>query len=197
MPSTELIKAVAVTAELCGRVFSPEAAAVFVNDLSVYPEQAVIAALARCRKEVRGVLTIADVVSRIDDGRPGVEEAFAMLPKTEADSVVWTAEMSQAFGTCVSLLDAGDTVAARMAFKETYTRLVSQARDKGEPVKWYPSLGHDPRTRDAVLSEAVSKGRLSLAHAQVLSPMLPPPNAAMLAVVGKATKPLLPTPEAA
>lgn len=180
MPSTDLIKAVAVTAELCGRVFSPEAAAVFVSDLSPYPEPAVIASLARCRKEVRGVLTIADVVSRIDDGRPGVEEAFAMLPKTERDSCVWTAEMSQAFGTCVDLLDAGETVAARMAFKETYTRLVNQARDKGEPVCWYPSLGHDLRGREAVLADAVTKGRLSLEHAQELAPSLPAPSGKVL-----------------
>jgi hypothetical protein len=82
-------------------------------------------------------------------------------------------------------------VAARMAFKETYTRLVSQARDKGEPVQWYPSLGQDPRTRDSVLSDAVSKGRLSLEHAQDLSPTLPAPNLDVLAIVGKAARPLL------
>lgn len=191
MASTDLIKAVAVTAELCGRVFSPEAAAVFVSDLAPYPEPAVIAALARCRKEVRGMLTIADVVARVDDGRPGVEEAFAMLPKTERDSCVWTAEMSQAFGTCVGLLEAGDTVAARMAFKETYIRLVTQARDKGQPVRWYPSLGHDPRGRDSVLADAVEKGRLSLTHAQELSPTLPAIDTSILALAGKVTQPLV------
>ena len=186
MPSTDLIKAVAVTAELCGRVFSPEAAAVFVGDLAAYPERAVIAALARCRKEVRGLLTISDVISRIDDGRPGAEEAFAMLPKREDDSVVWTLEMSQAFGVCVGLLDAGDTVAARMAFKETYQRLVSQSRDKGEPVRWHPSLGHDPRGREAVLKDAVERGRISIEHARELVPALPGPEA--LALISGAVK---------
>ena len=83
MATPELIKAVAVTAELCGRVFSPEAAAVFVSDLETYPEKALIRALARCRREVKGMLTVQDVLTRLDDGRPGVEEAWAMLPHDE------------------------------------------------------------------------------------------------------------------
>ena len=117
MPSIELLQAVAVTAELCGRTFSEGAARMFVHDLAGFDEQAVMKALARCRREVKGILTIQDVVSRIDDGRPGVEEAWAMLPLDEAQSVVWSAEMAEAFGVARGLIDDGDRVAARMAFK--------------------------------------------------------------------------------
>ena len=67
MPTLTLLEAVAVTAELCGRTFSEPAARVFVADLAAYPEDAVLKALTRCRKEVRGALTVADVVQRIDD----------------------------------------------------------------------------------------------------------------------------------
>ena len=133
-PSRELLQAIAVTSELCGRTFSEAAAKVFVADLSAYPEAQVMGALTRCRKEVRGMLTVQDVVSRLDDGRPGVEEAWSMLPHDENMSAVWTTEMSQAFGVCVAQLDAGDRVGARMAFKETYQRMVNQARDNGLPV---------------------------------------------------------------
>ena len=176
MPSTDLIKAVAVTAELCGRTFSPEAAAVFVGDLAAYPERAVIAALGKCRREVRGMLTIAEVVSRLDDGRPGAEEAWSLMPFDEAQSVVWSDEMSRAFGVCGPLLAVGDRVAARMAFKETYTRLVSEAREGGVPVKWSPSLGHDPRGREAALLAAVDRGQITLEHARELAPALPAPK---------------------
>ena len=55
MPSVELIQAVAVTAELCGRVFSEGAARTFVSDLAAYPEPAVLKALTRCRREVKGM----------------------------------------------------------------------------------------------------------------------------------------------
>lgn len=174
MPSTELLQAVAVTAELCGRTFTEAAARVFVSDLAIYPEHATIKALARCRREVRGFLTIADVVSRLDDGRPGVEEAWAMMPFDESQSVVWTDEMANAFGVARALLNDGDKVAARMAFKESYTRLIGEARDSGVPVSWSPSLGYDKNGRESVLADAVAKGRLTYSHAQQICPALPP-----------------------
>lgn len=188
MPSTELIQAVAVTAELCGRTFTEGAARMFVQDLSNFPEQAVLKALGRCRREVKGMLTIQDVISRVDDGRPGVEEAWAQMPFDESQSVVWTDEMASAFGTALPLLEEGDKVAARMAFKETYTRLIGEARDAGRPVRWTPSLGHDKNGHAAALSEAVSKGRLTYEHAQDLCPKLPPPNASILALAGGAVE---------
>lgn len=179
MPSAALLEAVAVTTELCGRTLSDGAARVFVDDLGGYPEHQVMGALKRCRKEVRGALTVADVVSRLDDGRPGVEEAWAMLPKSESDSAVWTTETSQAFGVAVSLIDAGETVAARLAFKETYLRLVQQARDAAQPVEWHITLGHDPRGRDGALMAAVQAGRITLDRAMEFSPLLPAPADAM------------------
>lgn len=180
MPSRELIEAVAVTAELCGRTFSEPAARVFVSDIARYPERDVLAALARCRREVRGLLTVQDVVSRIDDGRPGPEEAWAMLPLTEAQSVVWTEEMARAFGACVALIERKDYVAARMAFKEAYAKAIADARDAGRVVSWTPSLGTDKHGRTAVLQEAVADGRLSLEFAQQHFPELEAPAGALL-----------------
>lgn len=182
MPSTELIQAVAVTAELCGRVFSEGAARMFVQDLAAFPEAAVMKALARCRREVKGVLTTQDVISRIDDGRPGVEEAWAAMPFDEMKTVVWTDEMARAYGVARGLLADGERVAARMAFKEAYTRMVGEARDAGIPVVWTPSLGDDKNGRDAVLSEAVAQGKLSYEHAESLCPGLPAPQATILQI---------------
>lgn len=176
MASIDVIKAVAVTAELCGRTFSEAAAAVFVEDLAGFDDAAVINALARCRKEVRGFLTIADVISRIDDGRPGPEEAWAMMPMEDGKSVVWSDEMAAAFGVALPLIEEGETVPARMAFKETYTRLVAEARDKRSPVRWTPSLGTHEPDRRAVLMDAVHKGRMKLEHAQEHCPMLEAPT---------------------
>ena len=177
MPSIELIQAVAVTAELCGRVFSEGAARMFVQDLSNFSEPAVLKSLARCRREVKGLLTIQDVVSRIDDGRPGVEEAWSQMPFNESQSVVWSDEGAKAFGIALPLLDEGDKVGARMAFKEAYTRMVGEARDEGRPVSWTPSLGYDKNGRSAALSEAVALGRLTYEHAEGLAPGLPQPKA--------------------
>ena len=176
MASKQLIEAIAVTAELCGRTFSPAAARVFVMDLEGYDEQAVIGALAKCRREVKGLLTVGDVISRLDDGRPGAEQAWAMCPKSEGDTVVWTQEMATAFGICYRLIEAGDLVQARMAFLESYRGEVSKARDKKVQPEWSASLGHDQSGRQGALMEAVEHGRLTQDQASQLCPGLPEPS---------------------
>jgi hypothetical protein len=175
MPSPELIQAVAVTAELCGRTFSEAAARVFVQDLSRYPESQVIAALGRCRREVKGVLTVSDVVSRLEDGRPGIEEAWGMIPLAESQTVVWTDEMAEAFGAALPLIERKDNVGARMAFKEAYTKAVMRARDQGKPANWSASIGFDPAARAAVLQAAVNEGKLPLEWARQHCPQLTAP----------------------
>jgi len=173
MASSDLLKAIAATAEICGRVFSPTTAKVFADDLAEYPENEVMRALARCRKEVKGALTLADVLARLDDGRPGVEEAWAMIPKYEEDSVVWTKEMSAAYYAALPLMTTDQNVGARMAFKETYTKLVQEARAYKEPPNWTVSLGTDPNKRDRVVLEAVNKGRIPVEYARNFAPELP------------------------
>jgi hypothetical protein len=178
--SLDLIKAVAVTAELCGRTFSEPAARVFVEDLQSYPELAVLAALRRCRREVKGLLTVQDVVSRLEDGRPGPEEAWATVPKSEAETVVWTDEMAVALRVAQPLLDAGDRVGARMAFKEAYQQEVARARDAGRAVKWQISLGHDREGREAALLQAVEQGRVAFSQVRDFLPARTHPRVAAL-----------------
>lgn len=168
MASPNLLKALAVTAELTGAEMSPEAARVMADDLSSYPEPQIMGALTRCRRELRGRLTIAEIISRIDDGRPGPQEAWAMMPRSEADTVVWTDEMAAAWGVANLLLS--DEVAARMAFIETYQRDVTRARANQKPVNWFASLGWDQAGRESVIARAVEQGRLTAEHAKHLLP---------------------------
>lgn len=102
----------------------------------------------------------ADILNQFKtfDGRPGAEEAWAMIPKDEYGSVVWTEEMAIAFGACSPLLNDGDKIGARMAFKEAYEREI-EAR-KGLPIKWIPSFGTDRQGRESALETAVYKNRL-------------------------------------
>lgn len=170
MASSALLQAIAVCAELTRTQLSEAAARVLADDLSRYPERQVLHALSRCRRELRSGLTLADILARLDDGRPGPEEAWAMMPRDESQSVVWTDEMAQAWGVARPLIDEGDTIAGRMAFLEHYRGLVQTARDRGLPPHWTPSLGHDPAGREAVLVEAAEKGRLLPSHVAGLLP---------------------------
>ena len=152
--------AIAATAELCGTPLSAQALALLSLDLDTYPPQAILTALRRCRMEHRGRLTAEAVISRVDDGRPGPEEAWAMIPRDEQSSVVWNDEMAAAYGVAGPLLAQGEPIAARMAFLEHYRAAVSRARLDGVPPKWWPSFGHDPRDRERALIEAADKGRI-------------------------------------
>lgn len=173
MHSSNVLKAVCVTAELCGRTFTEAAARVFCDDLAAYPEEAVLSALSRCRREVKGQLTTQDVISRLDDGRPGVEEAWAMIPSGEDDTIVWTAEMAEAHAACAPLLAEGDRIAARMTFKEVYAKAVTRAVSAGDPVQWSASLGWDLEKRKRALTAAVEAGKLPALVAREECPALP------------------------
>lgn len=166
----DLVTEIQATAELCGQALSKPALAVLTLDLGGYPEAQVRGALRRCRREHKGRLTAEAVVSRLDDGRPGAEQAWAMIPQDEHASVVWTAEMAEAYGAAGPLLAAGDAVAARMAFREVYSAAMVRARDERRPPVWTPSLGRDPAHRETVLRDAVERGRISMAHARAALP---------------------------
>jgi len=98
------------------------------------------------------------------DGRPGQEEAWAIAlgARCEADTVVWTHECVQAWAAAAKpVMDLGDDVGARMAFKEAYSRLVAEARARFEPVSWEVSEGFDSERRRIAVVRAVEAGRIS------------------------------------
>lgn len=112
--------------------------------------------------------TPADIIRQIQariaevDGRPGREEAWCEVLRLadESQSGLMTEEMAEAAGACAALLKARDRVAGRLAFVEVYDRHVSQARQRGAPVRWSLSLGDDPAGRSAALSRADAMGVL-------------------------------------
>lgn len=144
--------------------------AMFFRALAAYPINEVRAGLdAHVMHPERGrfLPMPADVIAQIqgivaDDGRPGAEEAWAVCFRAtdERATIVWCGEMAEAFGVAAPLLQAGDEVAARMAFKETYSRLLAEARERRAPPKWSATLGDDGDLRDRTLLPHVLAGRI-------------------------------------
>jgi hypothetical protein len=163
-----LVEVISLTAEACGQSLSPLAAEMLADDLSLFHDATILAALARCRLELDGPLRIVEVLARINDGRPDADDAWSMMPADEQDSVVWTEEMTQAWGVALPLLNAGDVAAAQSAFRKAYEKSVLEARIRREAPRWTPSLGLDVAGREAVLRDAVSKGRATVAQAELL-----------------------------
>lgn len=121
--------------------------------------------------------SIIGIIESINpDGRIGAEEAWAIYPHDEASSAVITDEMAEAMQVAQELLNEGDNVGARMAFKEAYTRITSANKFNGISPKWFASLGHDKTGRDIAIKQAVAKGRISQDCATSLLPAPIPSN---------------------
>jgi len=184
----QLLEAITATAEIMQATISPIAAAMMVKDLAAYKPEDVIAALkiVRAGSARFNLKEIIDALAKVcPDGRPGANEAWAMIPKDEHASAVMTEEMAQALHIAQPLIDDGDQIGARMAFIEAYKRIVDAAKLEGVPVKWFASLGFDKEERTSVVADAVRLGRLSVDHAASL---LPPEKAiAMLENINQNT----------
>lgn len=176
----KLLESIAATAELMSHELTPAAAMMMAQDLSEYPQEVVFKALQNLRK-TKSRFTLDGVIEQINrlnpDGRPGADEAWSMIPRSEDETVVWTQEMAEAYGAAAPLLADGDRIAARMAFKEAYARIVEQNKAIGKAPVWIPSLGSDKMGREHVLSDAVRLGRLS--GTQVAG-LLPPGSSALM-----------------
>jgi len=160
-----------VVAEVMQNSITPSAILLMTDDLMNFELPVIEKALHRVRRECRQLIP-QEIFSRIDDGRPNVEEAWAMLPRDESQTVIWTEEMAEAYGVCSALLEEGDKVAARMAFKEKYAALLAQAKAEFKPAKWSATLGTDKTAREDALELAVETGKLSAEHARQLLPDL-------------------------
>lgn len=189
----KLLDIVKATGEIYGKQISLAAALMFLIDLEAYNSDLITGALSKCRKELKSFPTVADVIARIDDGRPGVEEAWALIPKDEYGSVVWNDEIAEAYGACRRLLES-DPIAARMAFKESYSKVVAERRNAGAIPTWTASLGFEKSGREAALREAISKKRLSALEAQAILPELDFSTLKIVPQLPNGPKPLLPSP---
>lgn len=85
------------------------------------------------------------------------DEAWGILPTSEADSVVWNEPIRIAYGA-VRFMLAQDPIAARMAFKRTYEALIQERLFRNEKAQWDLSEGTDKRHKEQVLQDAVKRG---------------------------------------
>lgn len=173
----EVLDLVYATAEVLGHEMRPSAGVLIADDLAAYPIGEIRQALARCRAELHGRLTLAAILERMPSANahllPNEAWALALTSTDEQETVVWTPEIAKAFGAARPVLDGGDKVGARMAFIAAYERELALAKAESRRPEWQASLGHDPQRRQLVLEEAVAAGRLPAPKVQHL---LPPPD---------------------
>lgn len=171
-----VVQMLVATAEVMGTEIKPGAAMLVAEDLAQYDFNQVMMALTRCRRELSGKLTlkaILDILAPAGGWLSGNQAwALALPAADENKTVVWTVEARKAWFIALPLVEARDKVAGRMAFIETYDRLVAQARIEGREPQTEISSGQDPLLRDAAIAQAVERGQLP---PPVKKEALPPP----------------------
>lgn len=158
-----VIQQIVATAEVIGDEARPAAAAMMAEDLGAsYPVPVIEQALAACRRELKGRLSMAAIIERIDDGHPAPNEAWATAIKAadERETIVWTDEMRRAWGVAYPVMQAGDKIAARMAFIDAYTNELKRARAERRPAQYSISAGDDKLGRDVAVRAAIERGLL-------------------------------------
>ena len=185
--STRILEAISVTAEMTGTQLSGPAMRGMEIELDAFPEQQVLHALARCRRELKHRLTLADILERLEnaDGRPTADEAWATALQAfdESSTVLLNDEISEAMAIARPIYNERDKTGARMAFRDAYERLVQRNREARLAVKWWPSLGQDPRGREIVIRAAVDKGLLGHEHLRALPPPMEPDGEKIAALI--------------
>lgn len=172
-PAEKIIQAITVTAELTGTQLSANAAAVMAEDLLAYPLDKVLIAFERCRRELKGRLTLAAILERVDDGWQSAEEAFNTLVagwENESLSILTTHTAMHAAESASALFNAGDKYRAGLAFKTAYERIVSEKKAKGIQPDWYVSAGLDKEQLAQLVTEAAATGKITNDYALALLP---------------------------
>jgi hypothetical protein len=138
---------------------------VWYSQLAPFPPSTIKQAFEAYRVERPDFAPVPNGIAarcKLLDGRPDENEAWAvaMTSQDERETVVWTSEMAEAFTVARPLLTSGDEVGARMAFKDAYKRLVSEARSLNKPVSWSVSAGWDPDRHQLAMQKAATAGLL-------------------------------------
>ncbi len=178
----------------CSSVYRQEAdkstMRVFWQLLEAYPIEAVEKAFINHLRSNKFFPTPSEIIASLDVKYKhlGSDEAWAMMPRSEFESVVWTEEMAAAYAVAFDLITEGDRIAARMAFKNAYERLCNEASLMQKPVVWTVCKGYDKSLIEPVLQKAVLAGRITQ---QIADKYLPAPkDAGVIAglLTGKVTE---------
>lgn len=175
--SDKVLDALQIASELTGTEWSKAAVKTILYKLGPYPEAQSIAAIDKAMSECRGRLTLNDILQNLPDplGYRGPEEAWAICLKAlrdESVTVFRTEEEASSSGAAWDLLQAGDKVAARMAFIETYSAALTRAKVEKRRAEYKMSPGSDRDGREQAIMEAVQKKLITVKRATTLLPHL-------------------------
>jgi hypothetical protein len=164
---TELTNTLITAFEVMGQDMSEAGLMMMATRLHRFDYEGVMKSISSCVEECRYKITLADIIQRIDDGRPSPEKAWQEVQHlTEDDSKVLTTEQNAAFCMVSTSLIDGDTsskIAARQTFLQEYQRMCKESRDEGKPVEYFlarANRDHDGAKALEAVTLALSENKL-------------------------------------
>lgn len=181
---------IAGTAEIIGQGLNQAAIAIMCEDLAEWEFNDIQAALTVCRREVKGRLSLKDIIDRLPkkgDELPSADELWGQVYEYLTDEYKTFVLPEMAFaalentnGGVYELAMSGDKTAARMAFKAAYERLSQGFNGK---VKYSIRLGTDKENQANAIKTAYLEKKITKDTAAAFFPeidemigLLPPPN---------------------
>jgi len=135
MITTEIIKFIQDIYEFHNRKINKAILDIWSGALQPFDSSKIMTALHDCVATLKYCPTPPDVIERIPDnlGHPGIELAFHLLPWSDKQSGWLTQEIMLAGGG----IDMGNPVMARMAFRESYGKILMRCRQLSQKPRWY------------------------------------------------------------
>lgn len=177
-------QAMAANALVFGRELADETIAIYWAVLREYNIDDISRAFLAHLKKSRFFPTPAELIELIPSSATakhvGADEAWtiALASFDESRTVVWTHEIAQAKAIVQDIYDAGDTIGARVAFRDAYNRIIATA---GRP-EWTVCIGWDAKGRADAVLKSVALGRLPAGSEQRYLPS-PEPTVTVLALI--------------
>jgi hypothetical protein len=147
-----------------GKVFSSRNMTMIFEDFEDYSFDVISKALKLHRKQNKFAPTSADIIEIISNYSKskhiGAEEAWSIALQSfdERLPIVLTKEILSAKAAVQGIYDSGDSIGARMAFKEAYNRILLTANE----VKWFVTQGDDKSLTESCVKQAIAMGRLPI-----------------------------------
>lgn len=170
----EIADLINITAEIVGTPLKPTVVAIMVNDLAEYSVTGIKQALTVCRQEVKGRLSLKDIIDRLPNANalPSADEMFAQIAEWCLDETKTFVLPEIAFRACeetnggvYDALMAHDRTGARMAYKASYERL---AKAHTGSLNYVVRTGTDKAHSEATILDAIKQGKLEQKNVQAL-----------------------------
>lgn len=174
MQNLEMVTLMQLIAEYHDEDLSQSRAQMYASDLEAYSPAEINQAWKTYRMALGNnkMPKPFQLIQFVQDGHPTAQESWAMIPRDESASVIWSDEMRAAYSIAEPLIREGNVSGAFFAYREEYEKQINQARALRKKPRWSPSFGDYKPGRDAALITAIERGRITPEKAVSLYPEL-------------------------